>query len=160
MRFDIISSPNYYVTSSSRDPAWRDATCTAKAADVLAGIVIGQPVPAPALAPASGSSLPELDATEAVLLLCSRNITARQYLESLFDRLYSGFTCLSAFQYVNVSLVSCPLTSDRHQRLHLFFIMSSAGCHRPPTWTALCANRPKAGPTDSLPCIHVGGAPT
>ena len=40
-------------------------------------------------------------------MLCSRQLTARQYLESLYDKLYAqGYSCLNAFQYVNVSRVS------------------------------------------------------
>lgn len=63
----------------------------------------GQTAPAPSM-----ESLPELDATAAVELLCSRTITARQYLEALYARLWAdGYSCLNAFQYVNTSQVIC-----------------------------------------------------
>ena len=85
---------------------------------VGAGCAAGQPAPSPATV-----ELPDLTAVQARAMLCSREVTARQYLESLYDRLYSqvlvgsltpsrrcllgrqadvhctqGYSCLSAFQ--------------------------------------------------------------
>ena len=66
-----------------------------------AGLASGQMAPGPSL-----SSVTELEAVEVVALLCSRQITARQYLTQLYEKLYSdGYHCLNAFQYVNVSQV-------------------------------------------------------
>ena len=58
----------------------------------------------------SAEELTEMPATTVVNMLCSRQITARQYLESLYDKLFAqGYSCLNAFQYVNVSSVRSPV---------------------------------------------------
>ena len=42
-------------------------------------------------------------------------MTARAYLESLYNRLFAeGYTCLNAFQYVNVSMVRPCATRKRY----------------------------------------------
>ena len=64
----------------------------------------------PAPSPFSLDSLPELTATEAVALLCSRQITAVEYVQSLLDRLDSGWECLNAFSTINTTQVGGSCT--------------------------------------------------
>lgn len=60
--------------------------------------------PAPSLMPAT---LPGLTATQAVDMLCSREITAVEYVEALFDRYYGGgFECLNSWITINETMVT------------------------------------------------------
>ena len=62
--------------------------------------------PAPSVTPAN-TSLPDLTATQAIAMLCARDVTAVQYVEALFDRYDSGgFECLNAFVSLNRTKVS------------------------------------------------------
>ena len=64
--------------------------------------------PATGLAPGTPSfdTLPELPATQVVELLCSRQITAVDYVEALYDRYESGgYECLNPFITYNISQV-------------------------------------------------------
>ena len=50
----------------------------------------------------ANASLPDLTATQAIALLCARDITSAQYVQALFDRYDSGgFECLNAFISLN-----------------------------------------------------------
>ena len=63
------------------------------------------------IAPATGltpsfDTLPDLPATQVVQLLCSRQITAVDYVEALYDRYESGgYECLNPFITYNISQV-------------------------------------------------------
>ena len=47
-----------------------------------------------------------MTATQLVSMLCSREITAAELLESYLTRLYAdGYACLNTFQYLNASQV-------------------------------------------------------
>lgn len=61
--------------------------------------------PAASLTPAQ-TDLSELTATEAVAMLCSRNVTAVDYVGALFARLDAGWSCINSFQTLNRSMVS------------------------------------------------------
>ena len=79
-----------------------------------------QSIPAPSLAPAqlSDANLRLLTATQAVSLLCSRQITAVQYVTAL-DNYYrsSGYECTNPWITYNITQVSCtpstPITSKQ-----------------------------------------------
>lgn len=79
----------------------------AQAADLLRNIRLGQ-APAPAQ-----SDLPDLTAVQVVSLLCSRAITATEYVQALDERYMSGdFACNNPWISYNISKVRC-LYSDR-----------------------------------------------
>ena len=72
--------------------------------------VLQAAAPAASLTPAQ-TDLTELSATEAVAQLCSRTITAVDYVQALFARLDAGWSCINSFQTLNrtrVRLTFCP----------------------------------------------------
>lgn len=69
---------------------------------------------APLQAP-SMMELPDLPATKILEILCSRTITATDYVEALVDRYQSGgFECLNSFIVYNTSKVSLSINNSKH----------------------------------------------
>lgn len=57
--------------------------------------------PSSSVTPAN-TSLPDLTATQAIAMLCARDVTSVEYVQALFDRYDSGgFECLNAFISLN-----------------------------------------------------------
>ena len=57
--------------------------------------------PSSSVTPAN-TSLPDLSATQAIAMLCARDITSVEYVQALFDRYDTGgFECLNAFVSLN-----------------------------------------------------------
>eukprot|EP00891_Asterochloris_glomerata_P009220 jgi/Astpho2/9220/Aster-07177 len=72
--------------------------------------ILQAPAPAPApvasLIPTSPANLYTLSATDAIALLCARNITATQYAQGLIDHYTSGgWSCINAFIGLNTTRV-------------------------------------------------------
>ena len=66
-----------------------------------------QTASAPSSEPAATINVASLPATEAIALLCSRNITSVAYAQALFDYYDDGgFACLSSFITLNRTQVS------------------------------------------------------
>lgn len=78
--------------------------CYAAGASAARRDVLQASAPAASLTPAQ-TELAELTATQAIAQLCSRNITAVEYVEALFARLDSGWSCINSFQTLNRSMV-------------------------------------------------------
>lgn len=80
-----------------------------------------QSVPAPAVEPAT-TNVALLPATEAIAMLCSRNITSVAYVQALFDYYDSGgFACLNSFITMNRPQVNLGC-------LKTFLVLSSENC--------------------------------
>ena len=89
----------------------------------------------------STESLTDMPATVIVDMLCSRQLTARHYLESLYDKLYAqGYSCLNAFQYVNVSRVR--FISSAWLLLHPTTVLVSTACTMHGTPVLIATNLP------------------
>ena len=97
--------------------------------------------PSSSVTPAN-TSLPDLSATQAIAMLCARDVTSVEYVQALFDRYDTGgFECLNAFvslnrtrvhdQYLPSSRKMCtansPLTYHT-VRLALAYLFSQLCC--------------------------------
>ena len=108
--------------------------------------------PASSVVPAN-SSLPDLTATQAIALLCAREITSVQYVQALFERYDSGgFECLNAF----ISLNRTQVTNCFQVTYILTLLSCRLQCKRDRLQSPVCERR---GPFHRLRDLHATSTP-